>query len=133
MRTFNETMTFFIDCLKSTELQFDMTNWLMDGEIITCSPYEVEHNCGTSACIAGTVAMHIDPSSNKEVLDMCASWIDEDAAEEVYECLGTIFTGEHFWGVTSLDEVTLEDAIAKLESIKHLTWSEFYDNINCRD
>ena len=134
MKTLNQTVTFFLECMTASQMHFDMANWYFKDGYAEGNPGQVEHTCGTSACIAGTVAAYIAPTSGEHVTDIVLDWVnpDEAYASIIPTCLDQIFTVARFYGKQELDEVTEELVRAKLETLKNSTWEELHDNLNHR-
>ena len=121
MRTFNETITFFLECLATTEMGFNMQDWFYNGAPWG-TPSAVEHTCGTSACIAGTVAAHLAPESEDHVMGIISDWVGAGAVQRCI--LRIIFEDSSFYGRVSITDATLEDVVTKLNEVKHMTWED---------
>ena len=138
----NEVLQHFIDALnKETQLKFDMDNWYSNPEAggAMISPHKVTNVCGTSACIAGTVAFQLDPKSTLSASTTVLKWVgvklsdpwgslnvfasDEEVACD--ESLDRLFTVAAVYDSMYLEDVTKEDAIKTLSSLvseEHTTW-----------
>ena len=136
MRQPQEVFEFFIKCLKEeVELQFDMSRWYVHPNLVknynkplrVDSPSSVTNVCGTSACIAGTVAYRLDPSSEVNADKVVKHWVGNVGADygEMEDALDYIFNEARLYGAESLEEVTKDDVLTLLEELHGFeTWDE---------
>lgn len=143
MKTPSTVFNYFLECLDKTHMAFDMSFWYQDGKELIHSlsssvetregPADVENDCGTSACIAGSVAMEIDPNSNIQADIICRHWVSDNQpptkGSEVHisnEVLSMVFNYEECYGpYRDLSEVTLDDARKLLSELStYQTWKE---------
>ena len=139
MRQPQEVFTYFIKCLKEeAELQFDMGGWYIHPEgvpsglnrpIRVASPISVTNVCGTSACIAGTVAYRLDPSGEIDADDIVKHWVGDAEADygDMEDSLDYIFNEASLYGERELPEVT-KDAVLTL--LEHLSDFETWEGVN---
>ena len=137
----NEVLQYSIDALnKETQLKFDMDNWYFDSKLMggaMLSPHKVTNVCGTSACIAGTVAFQLDPKSTLSASTTVLKWagvklsdpwgsLNVFASDEEVACdesLDRLFTVAAVYDSMYLEDVTKEDAIKTLSSlVSETTW-----------
>ena len=145
----NEVLQHFIDALnKETELLFAMDNWyynLKSGA--ESKPFEVKNVCGTSACLAGTVALQLAPKSEVCCTTVIMEWVgievdndwggladgatsEEVACDEVFDKLFT--SCEPYGDFYDLMEVSKEvvlSTLASLVSENHSTWESVLESI----
>lgn len=155
MKSVKEVLEFFAKCLEEEkQLGFNMANWFT--EIETDSPIEFfraktkPNFCGTSACIAGTVAAnlakdlksydvkhigaweiceiyvfgHDTKEFNKtpfhERDDILSNTKGEWDAKTVRQCLEWIFICPRVYGKDRLSGIEKDDAIARLKEWANL-------------
>ena len=120
MKTTKETLNTMADLLEDEKLiSFSMTHWLRDViENETHNiPAQVTNVCGTAACIAGTMAMHIAPKSEEYCDDLCVAWVLEgstDPDDYVENTLDFIFGTPQAYGKQELEHISKDWAISKL-------------------
>ena len=144
----NEVLQHFIDALnKETELLFAMDNWYYKPNSDTTHiPSEVKNVCGTSACLAGTVALQLEPKAKVCCTTVIMKWVgievddfwgvlaDDATSEEVAcaEVFDNLFTKCDLYGVyDDLMEVSKEDVLSTLTSLvseNHSTWKSVQDS-----
>jgi hypothetical protein len=139
MKTPNEVLAYFIESLEQEQqFEFNMYKWFQTECDSPSVPYEVENVCGTSACIAGTVAYRLNPKSRVSCEQTIQQWIglsvsDWSAEQSEAECaLDAIFTSAILYGEVELIDITKEQAITllnKLLSESHDTWESLYESI----
>jgi hypothetical protein len=140
MKTPNEVLTFFIESLEQEkQFEFNMYHWFQTEDNATSEPFKVENTCGTSACIAGTVAYRLNPKSKAHCENTIEQWVglpesdytdEEDYAENA---LGAIFTSAILYGEVELIDITKEQALIllnRLLSESHDTWESLYGSID---
>ena len=144
----NEVLQHFIDALnKETELLFAMDDWYYNPVSGTdTKPSEVKNVCGTSACLAGTVAFQLEPKSKVKCTTVIMKWVGievddvwgdpvDDATSEEIACDGVfnnLFTQCDLYGeYVALMEVSKEDVLSTLTSLvseNHSTWKSVQDS-----
>ena len=145
MKTPNEVLSYFIESLEQEkQFEFNMSQWFQTKddnlEELYVAPYEVENVCGTSACIAGTVAYRLNPKSKVSCEFTIQKWIGlhEDLRDDTYEhdcveaALDAIFNDAYLYGETYLEDVTKEQALTLLNKLlkeSHDTWKSLHDSI----
>jgi hypothetical protein len=141
MKTPNEVLSYFIESLEQEQqFEFSMYNWFETEVEVLVTPYEVKNVCGTSACIAGTVAYRLNPKSKEHCEDTIEKWIrlpkdiedDTDEDDFVRSSLDAIFISAILYGEKGLTEITKEQALTllnRLLSESHETWESLYESI----
>ena len=86
-----------------------------------------ENICGTSACIAGTVAYRLAPDSTEHAEDIIVDWAGLWDNKEAINCLDTIFTVPDLYGEMWLEDVTQEQVLSVLHKLLvHTNWNDLY-------
>ena len=140
----------FITALKEEkELKFNMNYWFHIPDNYTpMNPKGVTNVCGTSACIAGTVAFRLDPQSTESAVVSVMAWVGlktddkwgglaPTSSTEEMECdraLDILFTNAFVYicGDDDLDTVTKEQVITFLTGLVkegHHTWESVRQSI----
>ena len=144
----NEVLQHFIDALnKETELLFAMDNWYYTfNSGAESKPSEVKNVCGTSACLAGTVALQLEPKSKVSCTAVIMEWVgievddewgglveaatsEESACDEVFDHLITEY--ELYGEFDDLMEVSKEAVLSTLASLvseNHSTWDSVLES-----
>ena len=139
----NEVLTHFIAALNAeTAMQFVMDEWYTTHVGTKNRPADVENVCGTSACLAGTVAFQLDPKSMKTASAVVRHWAGvpswwEARTEEEIACAGSfdsLFMEYELYGESydDLAEVSKDDVLrvlAELVAENHETWGSTYESI----
>tara|TARA_R110000851_G_scaffold283956_1_gene437538 strand:+ start:190 stop:660 length:471 start_codon:yes stop_codon:yes gene_type:complete len=140
----NEVLTHFIAALNvETAMQFAMDEWYTTHGFTESKPADVENVCGTSACLAGTVAFQLDPKSEETASALVRQWAGVTEArynartEEEIACAGSfasLFTDYELYGESydDLAEVSKDDVLrvlAELVAENHETWESTYESI----
>ena len=129
MKTVNEALKFFIACLEAESAPaFNMAHYYQtsDGSTFEAPAEAAVHTCGTTACIAGTVALALDPSSRDDSSYVVFEYVTEheyDTGREgqsANKCLTAMFINSDLYGATHLVDIDKAHAIACLQK-----WSEF--------
>lgn len=140
MRSVKESLTFFADKVEQEQqLEFSMCNWytinLENGYPQNeGKPSEVPNVCGTSACIAGTVAFALDPKSKNYAEHTCLQWVG--CTEDTWlcptrRCLDRIFTNPEVYGHEHLEDISKQEVIDALrEWAQCSSWEELKDRLN---
>ena len=146
----NEVLSSFITAVsEEKELEFAMKHWLRSADGTNeARPYEIPNVCGTSACIAGTVAYRMDPKSDEtcEVmvfqdvgldLDDWGSPHDSASLEEhkAYRSLSCIFSSSALYGRDNLSDISKEDVLmvlAQLVEGNYSSWESLNDELSRR-
>ena len=138
----NEVLTHFIAALNAeTAMQFAMDEWYTIQGRGESRPADVENVCGTSACLAGTVAFQLDPKSEEYASAMVSQWAgvprycsarnsEEHACADSFDSLFTYYS--LYGDYDDLAEVSKDDVLrvlAKLVAEKHETWESTYESI----
>jgi len=141
MKTPNEVLSYFIESLEQEQqFEFSMKHWFQTEDYAIVTPYEVENTCGTSACIAGTVAYRLNPKSTESCELTIEKWIgfpeyrldytdEQDYAESV---LDGIFTSVYLYGEEYLADISKEQALTVLNKLlkeSHDTWKSLHISI----
>lgn len=145
--------SFIIAVEEEKELAFDMRSWFKIDGINEDTPFEIPNVCGTSACIAGTVAYRMDPNSNVHCETMIledvgipvayntigiGGIIRGDASPEEHEAnhsLGYIFFDSLVYGKDSLADVTKDDVLVVLKQLvasNYSTWTDLHEELSSR-
>tara|TARA_R110002020_G_scaffold286921_1_gene502372 strand:+ start:190 stop:618 length:429 start_codon:yes stop_codon:yes gene_type:complete len=129
-----EVIRHFLKCLKEEkELKFDMDYWFHVGDTDPYYPCDVKNVCGTSACLAGTVAYRLDPSAEQEPEKIVRNWVGlgglyVDFGDEKKHCHNTLhylFREPEIYREKYLCNVTKEQVIDLLEDLADLdTWEQ---------
>lgn len=130
MKTTKEALTFFADTLENEkEFNFNMSDWYRIPYTLAgpACPSRVSNPCGTAACLAGTVAYRIDPTSTQNPAEVCAEWVLGFNMTDWYlidKTLTYIFTRGFVYGKEDLYDITKETVINSLRSLAalDLTW-----------
>ena len=144
MKTPNEVLSYFIESLEQEQqFEFSMKHWFQDEDYATVTPYEVENTCGTSACIAGTVAYRLNPKSTESCFRVIERWVGISVLSEptswvtdehnyVESVLDGIFTDAYLYGEEYLADVTKEQALTVLNKLlkeSHDTWESLHESM----
>ena len=136
MKTPNEVLSYFIESLEQEkQFEFIMKHWFQTEDYAIVTPYEVENVCGTSACIAGTVAYRLNPKSMLDCEETIQKWVGDSYSIEhdcVEAALDAIFNDAYLYGETYLEDVTKEQALTVLNKLlkeSHDTWKSLHDSI----
>ena len=147
----NEVLSSFITAVsEEKELEFAMNNWLRSAEGESeARPYEIPNVCGTSACIAGTVAYRMDPKSK----ETCEVMIFQDVGltdlnswdgprnsapteeHKAYRSLSRIFSSAELYGRDILSDISKEDVLivlAQLVEGNYSSWESLNDELSRR-
>ena len=139
MRSVKESLTFFADKVEQEQqLAFNMANWYtinmgQDYQQNEGKPSEVSNVCGTSACIAGTVAFALDPKSKNYAEYTCLQWVG--CVENTWPCptrtcLDRIFTNVDVYGHEHLEDISKQEVIDALrEWAQCPSWEELKDRL----
>ncbi len=123
----------FIDAIEAEkEFIFDMNNWYRNpNQGAETKPFEIPNTCGTSACIAGTVAYRLDPKSKVSASTMIMEWVGLDV-EDVWgslkddasyedtscdSCLDKIFTSAYLYDSYDLADVEKDEVLSVLKGL----------------
>ena len=131
VKTPNVVFTFAIKCLKESELGFDMIEYYSSGleGFYSRSPSDVDHPCGTNACIAGAMAYSIDSESKLQAIAIVQTWALGVTANHITRIVGRrefhyacdvfeeVFNNPHTYGVRRLKDVTKDLAITRLRKL----------------
>lgn len=154
----NTVLQSFITAVEEEkELSFAMSHWFEtptgEGEFPEpTEPNNIANVCGTSACIAGTVAYRMDPNSNVHCetmiledvgiplidSDFLGSTVRDDATPEEREAnhsLGHIFSDSWVYGKEWLADVTKEDVLVVLKQLvesNYSTWTALNEELSSR-
>ncbi len=138
----NEVLSYFIESLEQEkQFEFNMNHWFQTEDFSLSEPYAVENTCGTSACIAGTVAYRLNPKSDISCQTLIEQWIgcpeDEytytDEHDYVESVLDDIFSSALLYGEVELIDITKEQALTLLNRLlnkSHETWESLYNSIS---
>ena len=129
MKQPQEVILKFIKAIEEEkELIFNMENFYetQDGWSYT-RPNLRENICGTSACIAGTLAYRLAPDSNEHAEQIIQKWAGISDNKKAINCLDAIFTVPDVYGETWLEDVTLEQALYVLNKLLvHTNWHDLH-------
>jgi len=123
MRSVKESLTFFADKVEQEQqLAFNMANWYtinigQEYQQNEGKPSDVLNVCGTSACIAGTVAFALDPKSKSCANITCTKWVgvNQDTWScPAARCLDNIFTTAEVYGHEHLEDISKQEVIDAL-------------------
>lgn len=145
MKTVSEALNFFADVVEAEqELSFNMRNWFETAEDSFGRCSQVVNVCGTSACIAGTVAFHLDPTGGNVACDVVERYLGIPIGERYAQVPGgefahilnathAIWHEEVLYGVEEGEpsKITKEIAVTKLrEWAKFESWEDLSKHLN---
>lgn len=134
-----EVLTFFKKCLvEEKELGFNMGVWYsvdregMENPYSSTAPLTISNPCGTSACLAGTVAFRVDSISRKHPTDVCYDYVmgcndwrkklpyyGTNDVTHMRSSLSRLFTSAGLYHKDRLVKITKADVIDLLSSLIH--------------
>ena len=147
----NEVLSSFITAVsEEKELEFAMKHWLRSADGTNeARPYEIPNVCGTSACIAGTVAYRMDPKSDETcevmIFQDVGLTLNDDWGElhvsapleehKAHRSLGRIFSSQALYGRIYLSDISKEDVLmvlAQLVEGNYSSWESLNNELSRR-